>query len=77
MTWRELAAVLKKARWDRDAAAAVGQDPAALPPRDRERFWYTVIARAHVDSPEAAAAGDKLAEALRAKGYEIGPSPGK
>jgi hypothetical protein len=77
MTWRELAAVLKKYRWDRKAAAQLGLDPEALPPRDRERYWYTVISRAHVDSAEAAAAADRLAEILRAKGYVIGPAPGK
>src|SRR5436305_14385617 len=53
MTWRDLAALLKKLRWDREAARELGQDPDALPPRDRERYWYTVIARAGVDSAKA------------------------
>src|SRR5947209_1297638 len=52
LTWREVAALLKKARWDRDAVRELGQDPAALPPRDRERFWYVAIARAQVDSDQ-------------------------
>jgi hypothetical protein len=77
MTWRELAAVLKRLRWDRNAAAQVGLNPDDLPPRDRERYWYTVIARAHVDSAEAAADADRLAEILGSGGYAVGPRPGK
>jgi hypothetical protein len=77
MTWRDLATILKKYRWDRDAAREVGLNPEELPPRDRERYWYTVIARAHVDSPAAAAEGDRLVELLSPKGYVIGPAPGK
>jgi hypothetical protein len=76
MTWRELAGLLKKVRWDREAAATVGLDPEALPPRDRERYWYTVIARAQVDSAKAKADADELAESLRRQGYVISPGPG-
>ena len=46
MTWRELAALLKQLRWDREAVRELKLDPADLPPRDRERFWYTAIAQA-------------------------------
>jgi hypothetical protein len=77
MTWRELATLFKKARWDKDAAAEVGMNPAELPPRDRERYWYMVISRAQVDSAKAQAGGDVLAEILRKKGYNVSAAPGK
>jgi hypothetical protein len=76
VTWRTLATALKRVRWDRETVRDLGLDPAALPPRDRERFWYSAIARAGVDSEDAAAAGDRLAKSLRAKGYIVGPAPG-
>jgi hypothetical protein len=76
ITYRELAALLKRVRWEREAAAELGADPKALPPRDRERYWYQAIAQARVDSPRATAAGDKMAERLRAAGYVVGPAPG-
>jgi hypothetical protein len=74
MTWRALAAVLKKNRWDRDSVRELGLDPADLPPRDREKFWYTAISRADVGSPEAQAQARTLAQKLPALGYEIGPA---
>jgi hypothetical protein len=77
LTWRELASLLKKQRWDRDAVRELNLDPADLPPRDREKFWYTAIARAGVQSPEAAADADALVEALAALGYAVGPAPGQ
>ena len=76
VTWRELAAQLKKQRWNTDAVKELGLDPDDLPPRDRERFWYTAIIRAHVDTPEAQAAGDKFATLLKKKVYDVGPPPG-
>jgi hypothetical protein len=79
LTWRELASWLKKVRWPKDGALELGLDPKSLPPRDRERFWYTVIARANVDSEKATAAGNRLVEAIRAAGleYHVGPPPGE
>jgi hypothetical protein len=77
LTWRTLAALLKRVRWDKEAVRELGLDPAGLPPRDRERFWYTAIAHARVDSEAAVAAGDRLAEAVRAAGYVVGPAPGR
>lgn len=71
LTWRQTADWLKKVRWDKDAVRELGLDPAELAPRDRERFWYGAITRARVDSPEAAAAGDRLASALKKAGYTI------
>lgn len=76
VTWRELAAALKKLRWNTDIVSEIGLNPDDLPPRDRERFWYTAIIRAHVDTVEAQTAGDKFAAVLKKKGYEVGPSPG-
>jgi hypothetical protein len=76
LTYRAVAALLKRVRWERDAAPELGIDPATLPPRDRERYWYQVIVQARVDSPEASAAGEKLANQLRAAGYDVGPAPG-
>jgi hypothetical protein len=75
MTWRELAALLKKLRWDKDDADQLKIELEELPTRDRERFWYSAIARARVDSPEAAKAGDKLADVLRKKGYVVSQAP--
>lgn len=76
VTWRDLAGLMKKVRWPREAVAELHLDPNTLPMRDRERFWYSAIAQAHVDTAEAAQAGDKLAELLAKAGYVVGPAPG-
>ena len=75
LTWRELAALLKKVRWDPDQVRELGLDPDDLPPRDRQRYWYTAIAAAHVDAAPAVEAGDRFADALRQLGYDVGPAP--
>lgn len=75
LTWRELANLLKQARWDTDTVAELGLDSEALPPRDRQRFWYAAITQASVDTPEASAAADKVANALKKHGYLAGPGP--
>jgi hypothetical protein len=77
LTWRQLADILKSQRWAKDAVREIGLDPADLPPRDRQRFWYTAIAHAKVDSVEAAAAGDRLATAVNPLGYVVSAAPGK
>jgi hypothetical protein len=69
--------LLKRMRWDKDAVRELGLDPAALPPRDRQRFWYTAIAQARVDSAEASAAADQLAALVQPLGYVISPAPGR
>ena len=76
MTWRDAAALLKGLRWDREAVREFGLDPADLPPRDRERYWYTAIARAGIDSAQAVADADQLVKPLKDLGYVIGPAPG-
>ena len=75
LTWRSCAALLKKVRWSKDAAADLDLQLQTLPPRDRERYWYTAIAHARVDSPEATQAGDRLAEQLRRNGYRVSAAP--
>jgi hypothetical protein len=72
LSWREAAVALKLCRWDRLAVAELGLDPAALAPRDREKYWYTAIARANLGSAEARASGESLARAVAALGYTVG-----
>jgi hypothetical protein len=76
MTWRDLSAALKKARWPKEAVKELGLDPKELAPRDREKFWYMTIARAQVASEEARQAGDALANVLKKHGFIVGPAPG-
>lgn len=77
LTWRELAALLKLLRFDKDLVREVGADPDDLAPRDRQRFWYSAIALAHVDSAAALADAEKLAAALKEHGYVVGPPPAR
>jgi hypothetical protein len=77
LTWRALADLLKRVRWDREAVQELGLDPAALPPRDRRRYWYQAISQAGVDSPRAREAGDRFAEVLLAADYSVTPAPRK
>jgi hypothetical protein len=76
LTWRQVASVLKKYSWDKELVRELGLDPGQFAPRDREQFWYMAINRAHVDSPEAFQAGDRLAAALKKAGYSITPGQG-
>lgn len=75
-TWRDLSALFKRLRWDREAVRELGIDPSELAPRDRERFWYTAIARAAIDSSAAVADAEHLLEPLAEMGYVVGPAPG-
>ncbi len=75
MTWRDCAGLLKRLRWDREAVREIGVDPAALPPRDRQRFWYMAIAQAGLATPAAGESGDQLVEPLQGLGYLVGPAP--
>ena len=74
VTWREAAEALKRARWPRESVSELGLDPDQFAPRDRQRFWFQVIAQAGVASAKAAKAGDTLAAALRKAGYTVGGS---
>jgi hypothetical protein len=69
LTWRELAALLKKVRWDKHGVVDLGLDPAGLPQRDRQQYWYVAISKARVHSAEARQAGDVLAALLKPLGY--------
>jgi hypothetical protein len=76
MTWRALAALLKKQRWDREAVRELGIDPSELAPRDREKYWYAAICRAGVTTTAAKADAEALARKLTALGYVVGgPAP--
>jgi hypothetical protein len=75
VTWRELAAELKALRFDTELVRQFGADPDALAARDRERFWYSAIAQARVDSPEAVAEAEKLVPKLAPLGFVVGPAP--
>ncbi len=76
-TWRDLATLFKRLRWDREVVRELGLDPADLPPRDRQRFWYTAIARGGIDSTAAREAAERLLEPLEELGYVVGPAPGQ
>lgn len=72
VTWRELAERLKTARFDPVLGMEVGADPDVVAPRDRQRFWYAVIALCQPDGAEAVRQADLLADALRRLGYDAG-----
>jgi hypothetical protein len=71
LTWRELSNWLKKLRWDTNQLKELGLNPDDIPSRDRQRYWYTVISRAGVDTEAARQAGDKLALELKKHGYKV------
>lgn len=75
VTWRELANLLKIARYDPELVREVGADPEELSPRDRQRYWYGAIALARPDSADAVADGQRLAALLEPLGYQVGPPP--
>ena len=75
LTWRQVAGLLKKVRWPKEAVAELKLDAKTLPPRDREKYWYSTIALARVDSEDATKAGDRLAAFLRGNGYVVGQAP--
>jgi len=82
ITWRELANLLKELRFDPDLAKEFDADSEDVAPRDRQRFWYSVIALAHPDSAEAFADAELLAARLKPLGYQVAiatstPSPTK
>jgi hypothetical protein len=71
LTWRTTAQLLKKVRWDKTAVLELNIEPRALPPRDRERYWYVAIASAHVDSSAAIQAANALSGTLAVLGYRL------
>jgi hypothetical protein len=75
LTWRAVAALLKNLRFDPELGRELGADPDTLSPRDRERYWYAVIALARVDGPEAYAEAEKLTAPLKELGFVVAPPP--
>jgi hypothetical protein len=75
MTWRTVADLLRRLRWPPEAVRELGLDPDTLSPRDRQRFWFTAISSAQIESPEASSEADQLAAKLVTLGYAIGPAP--
>jgi hypothetical protein len=75
LTWREMAELLKRTRWEKSIVRILGVDPATLPPRDRARYWYQCIIQAEVYAEAATKAGDRFAQELEKMGYKVGPSP--
>jgi hypothetical protein len=71
LTWRELAALLKKARWNKESVRELGLEPRSLPPRDRQQYWYAAIGKAQLDSTAAQQAGDRLASLVQPLGYDV------
>jgi len=71
LTWRQLAELLKALRWDRENVRELGLNPDDLPPRERQRFWYSAIVSAQIDSPEAAADADKLSSRAKSLGFVV------
>jgi hypothetical protein len=74
-TWRDLSHHLKAAKLDKELVRELGADPDDISPRDRERFWYSAIAIARPDSPEAIAEADQFIAKIAAAGYQVGPLP--
>jgi hypothetical protein len=74
LSWRNVAALLRSIRWNKDVVRQVGLNPTHLPPRDRARFWYVAIAQSGVDSLTAYRAGDQLAAELKEAGYLVSPN---
>jgi hypothetical protein len=76
VTWRQLSELLKLVRWDKELVRELGLEPDDLPPRDRQRYWYTAIVAARVDAPDARALGDAYAKLVGPLGFVVGPAPG-
>ena len=75
VTWRELADRLKQAKYDVALGLEVGADADVIAPRDRQRFWYAVIALAQPDGAVAVGQAEALVPSLRRLGFEVGPPP--
>src|SRR3954447_11175677 len=61
VTWRQLSELLRIMRWDKELVRELGLDPNELSPRDRQRYWYSAIIAARVDTAESREMGDAYA----------------
>jgi hypothetical protein len=71
LTWRQLAELLRLLRWDKECVREIGLNPDELPYRDRQRYWYSAITMAKIDTPEAATEADSLARRFATLGFKI------
>jgi hypothetical protein len=76
VTWRQLSELLRIMRWDKELVRELGLNPDDLPPRDRQRYWYSAIVAAQVNAPDARELGDEYAKLVAPLGFIIGPAPG-
>jgi len=76
VTWRQLSELLRVMRWDKELVRELGLDPDELSPRDRQRYWYSAIIAAHVDTTESREMGDAYARLLTPLGFVVAPGPG-
>ncbi|MFO0938771.1 MAG: hypothetical protein U0798_19890 [Gemmataceae bacterium] len=74
-TWRVLSNQLKAAKIDKELVRQIHPEPDEISPRDRERFWYSVIALARPDSSESIAEAEALIPLLAPLGYTVGALP--
>src|SRR5262245_38057673 len=75
MTWRAVSDLFRRLRWSPDAVRDLGLDPDTLPVRDRQRYWFSAISVAQIESSTASADADTLVAPLAALGYVVGPPP--
>ncbi len=58
-------------RWDKESVRELGLDPDSLPPRDRQRYWYTAITSAQITSTEAENEADALVPLVGGIGFVV------
>lgn len=71
MNWRDLSKMLKLFKFDRELVRELGLDPDALPPKDREKYWYLAIAAAEISGDRARAEALELAAELAKIGIAV------
>jgi hypothetical protein len=75
LTWRHLATAIADAHWPIKLAEELSVDYEKLHPRDRRKFWFSIIAMVDPDSAQARADAEKFLPAVRRAGYEVGLAP--
>ncbi|MGL6074150.1 MAG: hypothetical protein ACRC8S_08315 [Fimbriiglobus sp.] len=74
-TWRVLASAIADAHWPIKLAAELDIEYEKLHPRDRKKFWFSIIAMVDPDSVVARTDAEKFLIPVRRAGYEIGLAP--